>query len=159
MAKGKFHRWLEQEGLTLIEGWARKGLTDVQISHNMGISVTTLSDWKKRFPTISKTLKKGKEVADFEVENALYKRALGYTIEELTVEDSEKDGHKEKRVQRHIPADVTAQIYWLKNRNPEFWRDKPKEVKETEQIEDDGLLDALKADTELFEDGDDSEES
>ena len=77
MAKGKYQRWLEPDGLTLLEGWARDGLTDEQIAHNMGISTATLYDWKNKFQDISEALKKGKEVVDIQVKNALLKRALG----------------------------------------------------------------------------------
>ena len=78
MAKGKYEYWLTSEGLLLLEGWARDGLTDEQIAHNMGISRSTLNQWKEKYPDISDTLKKGKEVVDRQVENALLKRALGY---------------------------------------------------------------------------------
>ena len=70
MAKGKYEKWIKPEGLILLEGWARDGLTDEQIAHNMNISTTTLYDWKNKYPVISDTLKKGKEVVDYEVENA-----------------------------------------------------------------------------------------
>lgn len=84
MAKGKYEQWLTQEGLILIEGWARDGLTDEQVAHNIGISRSTLNEWKKKYPDISDALKRGKEVVDRQVENALLKRALGYQFEEET---------------------------------------------------------------------------
>ena len=58
MAKGKYEKWLKEEGLTILEGWARNGLTDDQIAHNMGIRRETLYEWKKKYPNISNTLKK-----------------------------------------------------------------------------------------------------
>lgn len=81
MAKGKYEKWLEPDGLLLLQSWARDGLTDEQIAGNMGISHTTLYEWRKKYPNISEALKKGKEVVDVEVENALYKRAIGYDYE------------------------------------------------------------------------------
>lgn len=114
MAKGKYEKWLTPEGLTLLEGWARMGLTDEQIAHNVGISRSTLSEWKIKFADISDALKKGKEVADFQVENALFKSALN--------------------------GNVTAQIFWLKNRQPKSWRDSPQQ---TEEHQDDGFIAAL----------------
>ena len=125
MAKGKYQQWLEPEGLTLLEGWARDGLTDEQIAGNIGINTSTLYDWKNKFPKISEALKKGKEVVDIQVENALLKRALGYEFQETRVEKSDKDGTKIIQILKHIPADTTAQIFWLKNRRPDKWRDKP----------------------------------
>ena len=125
VANGKYQQWLEPEGLTLLEGWARDGLTDEQIAGNIGINTSTLYDWKNKFPKISEALKKGKEVVDIQVENALLKRALGYEFQETRVEKSDKDGTKIIQILKHIPADTTAQIFWLKNRRPDKWRDKP----------------------------------
>ena len=125
MAKGKYQEWLEPDGLLLLEGWARDGLTDEQIAGNVGITATTLYEWKNRFPEISEALKKGKEVVDIQVENALLKRALGYDYQEQRIEKSEKDGTKIIQTIKHVPADTTAQIFWLKNRRPDKWRDKP----------------------------------
>lgn len=120
MAKGKYEYWLTSEGLTLLEGWARDGLTDKQISANIGISRSTLNAWKVQYPDISDTLKKGKEVVDRQVENALLKRALGYRYDEVTMEN----GIETKRVTKEVVPDTTAQIFWLKNRMREVWADR-----------------------------------
>ncbi|MEK1833267.1 helix-turn-helix domain-containing protein [Priestia megaterium] len=61
MAKGKYEKWITEEGLVLLEGWARDGLTDEQIAHNVGVSRSTLNDWKKKYPDISDALKKEKK--------------------------------------------------------------------------------------------------
>ncbi len=130
MAKGKYEQWLEPEGLLLLESWARDGLTDEQMAKNMGICRDTLIQWKKRFPDISDTLKKGKEVVDIQVENALLKRALGYTWDEVTrgVQENPLTGENElvitRTVTRDVPPDTTALIFWLKNRRPDLWREK-----------------------------------
>lgn len=124
MAKSKAVEWLEQDKLTLLEGWARDGLTDEQIAHNMGIRRETLYDYKNKYPNISNALKKGKEVVDIEVENAMLKRALGYTVKIVEQKiDKFGDVHNCER-DVHIPGDVTAQIFWLKNRKRQQWRDK-----------------------------------
>ena len=102
MAKGKYEYWLSPEGVLLIEGWARDGLTDEQIAHNMGISVKTLWVWKNKYSKVCNALKKGKEVIDYKVENALLNSAL--------------------------EGNTTAQIFWLKNRRPDKWRDKINDV-------------------------------
>ena len=124
MAKGKYQRWLTSEGLTLLEGWARDGLTDDQIAKNCGVSRSTLAQWKISFPDISDALKKGKEIVDYEVENALLKRALGYETQEKRMETSMKDGIKTVIIKKQVPADPTAAIFWLKNRRPDKWRDR-----------------------------------
>ncbi|MCD7753895.1 MAG: helix-turn-helix domain-containing protein [Clostridiales bacterium] len=100
----KYPQWLTPEGLTLIEGWAREGLTDEQIAANMGVCRDTLIQWKKSYGDISDALKKGKEVVDYQVENAL----LGAALE----------------------GNVTACIFWLKNRRPDKWRDRPERTGE-----------------------------
>ncbi|MBA9087485.1 transcriptional regulator with XRE-family HTH domain [Fontibacillus solani] len=130
MAKGKYQDWLTDEGLLKLEAWARNGLTDEQIADNIGISRSTLSEWKKKYSDISDTLKKGKEVVDIQVENALLKRALGYEFTEKTKErmiDAESGEFKlitTKEVVKEVVGDTTAQIFWLKNRKPDIWRDR-----------------------------------
>lgn len=124
MAKGKFSAWLEPDNLTRLEAWARDGLTLEQIAHNIGCSRETLRQWMNIYPAISAALKRGREVVDIEVENALLKRALGYSYEETMIEDS-PDGRKTRVTTKFIPPDTTAQIFWLKNRRPSKWRDKP----------------------------------
>lgn len=122
MAKGKYEYWITPEGLIKLEGWARDGLTDEQIAKNIGITAKTLYEWKNRFSNICESLKKGKEVVDRQVENALLKRALGYQYVERTEEVSD-NGIKVKTTVKEVVPDVTAQIFWLKNRKSE-WRDK-----------------------------------
>ena len=124
MANGKYEYWLTPDGLLLLEAWARDGLIDEDIAHNVGISPATLYEWKKRFPEISEALKRGKEVVDIQVENALFKRAMGYEYEETKIIISEKDGRRVETVKKQMPPDTTAQIFWLKNRKPEKWRDR-----------------------------------
>lgn len=124
MVQAKYKEWLTKEGLIKIEGWARDGLTDEQIAHNIGISRKTLADWKNKYGDISDTLKKGKEVVDIQVENALLKRALGYEFVEVTKELTETGLIVTKKVTKQQAPDTTAAIFWLKNRKPNEWRDK-----------------------------------
>lgn len=135
MAKGKYEQWLTEEGLLKLESWARDGLTDKQIAQNIGITEQTLNNWKKSYPSFFESLKRGKEVVDVQVENALLKRALGYTYDEVTRErvldydpttGQVTGSHMEvtKKVTKEVQGDTTAQIFWLKNRRPEQWRDK-----------------------------------
>lgn len=116
--------WLSEDKLLLIEGWARDGLSDEQIAHNIGIRRETLWDWKKKYSHISNSLKKGKEVVDFQVENALLKRALGYEYEEVTTEEDSDGRIKTKRTTKMVLPDTIAQIFWLKNRKPDKWKDR-----------------------------------
>lgn len=121
MAKPKYEKWLEAENLILLEGWARAGLTDEQIAEKIGVSRSTLNEWKNKYPDISDTLKKGKEVVDFQVENALLSSALS--------------------------GNTTAQIFWLKNRKPNVWRDKLKDETDKTALEKlDDILNEVKQD-------------
>lgn len=124
MARGKYVEWLEPDKLLIIEGWARDGLTDEQIAKNMGINVKTLYVWKNTHDPIRNALKKGKEVVDREVENALLKRALGYEYTETKIEKEFGEVVKETTTIKQVVPDTTAQIFWLKNRKPAEWRDK-----------------------------------
>lgn len=98
MAKTTYKDWEAEEKIWLLQGWARNGLTNEQIASNMDIVVSTLWEWRKKSPKISNALKIGKDEADIQVENALYKAAL--------------------------EGNTTAMIFWLKNRRSKEWRDK-----------------------------------
>ena len=141
MAKARYDAWLTADGLLKLEAWARDGLTNEQIAHNMGLNVSTLYAWLNKHNDILEALKRGKEVVDIEVENALLKRAKGYKYDEITQElvtikdgaghivtDADGTAIRElkttKVVTKDVAPDTTAQIYWLKNRKPKEWRDK-----------------------------------
>lgn len=141
--KGKYYTHVEPK-LFLVECWARDGLTDEQIAKNLGIAYSTFKDYKNKHSAFSAALKKGKEVVDFEVENALLKRALGYKYNEITQEPVEVgEGitmlQTTKIVTKQVAPDTTAQIFWLKNRKPDKWRDRPK----AETDEANGMLEDL----------------
>lgn len=112
--------WLSEDKLLLLEGWARDGLSDEQIAHNIGIVSSTYYEWKKKHKEISEALKKGKEVVDFQVENALLKNALGYKYAEQAVT---RDGDV-VTVEKYMAPNTVAQIFWLKNRKPDKWKDR-----------------------------------
>lgn len=140
MAKGKIEYWLTDEGRSLITFWAKKGLSEDEIAHNMCISRSTLNNWKKHHEKIKLALNEGKKAANYIVENALFKRATGYEYYEEFEELKENDetGIKEltvvKRVKKHIAPDTVAQIYWLNNRMPKYWRNKPKDEVENSGV-------------------------
>lgn len=136
IAKGKYEYWLTPEGLLKLEGWARDGLTDEQIAKNMGINVKTLWTWKNKHDPICNALKRGKEVVNRQVENALLRKALGDTIvlkKPIKTKEVLYENGKRVKETEHIEIvdeevlltpDTTAQIFWLKNRKPDKWRDK-----------------------------------
>lgn len=136
MEMAKYEKWLEQEGLLLIECWARDGLTDEQIAGNMGVSRSTLNSWKDRYPDILDALKKGKEIVDRQVENALLKRALGYEYEEIKEKYEFGELSERTVTKKQVAPDTTAQIFWLKNRKPKDWRDKQERLDNTAEDND-----------------------
>lgn len=116
MTNKNLSEWLEPDSLVLLESYARDGLTDEEIAEKVGITVRTLYRWQKHSVTnadgeltypIKEALRKGKELPDRKVENALLNKALS--------------------------GDVTAMIFWLKNRRPDRWSDKPKQSYETSE--------------------------
>lgn len=116
MAKSKWDG--VKDKLILVEGWARDGLTNEQIAENLNIGKTTFYKLLKEYPELSEHLKKGKEVVDYEVENALLKNALN--------------------------GNITAQIFWLKNRKPKQWKDKVEVEDESNKETLDKLDEVLK---------------
>lgn len=125
-----------------IEGWARDGLIDKQIAKNLGVAYSTFRLYVKEYSALSAILKRGKEVVDREVENALLKSAKGYHYTEETVTNQ----GNVVEVKKWEKANTTAQIFWLKNRKPAEWRDK-KDVEHSGDIQInklDSILEQLK---------------
>jgi hypothetical protein len=133
---GKIQDWLTEDGLLQIQGWARDGLSLENIAHNIGINVSTFYEWKKKKPEIREALKKGAAPADVIVENALYKRATGYkTIERKKIKLPDGTTRVEV-IEKEVPPDTTAGIFWLANRKPERWKRKQVNEIRLEEIED-----------------------
>lgn len=106
--ESRLNEWEKPDKLLLIIGWKRNGLTDVEIATNIGIKPRTLYDWRSKSPHIMHALKKGKEAANFQVENALYKKA--------------------------IEGNVTAMIFYLKNNWRGKYSDSPKTEEENQLV-------------------------
>lgn len=129
MATIKMSDWETPEALELIQSWARNGTIDKDIAHRIGVSENTFCRWKKRSPAILGALKQSKPYADAKVESALFRSALGYSYTEVTRERDETGAMVvTKEVEKIVKPSTTAQIYWLKNRLPEIWRDHPELV-------------------------------
>ena len=137
MAKGKYQRWLEPDGLLLLRAWARDGLSNDQIAKKIGVSRSTLQAWKVDFPDFSDALARGREPYDVEVENAMHDLCLGYTAKvhktfKLRHVEYDDLGHKVREWETlgtgidevHVPANVNAQKFWLANRRPDVWRER-----------------------------------
>lgn len=113
------------------------GATDAQLANFFNVCVATINNWKNDFPEFLDSVKKGKEIADAKVARMLFDRATGAVIktqQAIKIKDSQfnSEGRKvseEERIEvvdlvQEVPPDTTAAIFWLKNRNPEMWRDK-----------------------------------
>ena len=109
------------------------GATDDALADFFSIAVSTLNKWKKDHPEFMESLKSGKQIADANVAQSLYNRALGYTTKETKIASFEGRITDALDVDKHYPPDPTSAIFWLKNRQPALWRDKPAEEVEQEQ--------------------------
>jgi hypothetical protein len=110
-----------------IAAWARQGLVDTDIAYNLGIATSTFYRWKNEHKEFRESLKISKKVANERVKNALYQRATGYDYDEVTEDTSYEDGKpvtRTKTTTKQVAPDPTAIIFWLKNRDPEKWRDR-----------------------------------
>lgn len=127
MARPNIYEQKIKDKLAAVQGWARNGLTCEQMANNLGVSLTTFYKYQALETEFANAIKKGKEVVDFEVENALLKRALGYSYVEVKEEIEQGIVTKRTRTVKQVPPDVGAAAFWLKNRKPTEWRDR-KEV-------------------------------
>ena len=138
-----------QPKLALVTGWCRRGLTKEQISENLGISVQSFDNYMRRYEEFAQAVDKGKEEVEIHIENALVKRALGYSYREVTRErkqvENPETGEMEyklvvtKSVTKHVVPDVGAQQYYLEHRAPKRWERVPQQYLDSNAINKDIL--------------------
>lgn len=133
----------DEENLLRIQGWARDGLDDKQIAEHIGYSAAHFSVLKGRTPKLSNALKKGRAPLDTIVESTMYRRAVGMSInveqafkcKEVSYDENgnrhETEVIKTVTLKQELPPDTTAQIFWLKNRKPDYWNKQPIRIDET----------------------------
>ena len=131
MAKGKYEKWRTEDGLLLLKGWARDGLTDEEIAKKMHVSCSTFYEWQKKYSDISEALKNGREPVDVILEDTAFERATQWkTVKEITKElkfDRESGETKlmvTKEVEKRVPPDSTLLIFLMKNRMKDKYGDK-----------------------------------
>ncbi len=113
-----------------VEEWYSKGATDAEVARNLSVGLSNYYRYKARFRYLREAVKRGSDVATDAVEAALFKRAMGYTVEEVHTESFAEEAKDKKRrskvtkITKHIAGDVGAQAFWLKNRRPELWKDR-----------------------------------
>jgi hypothetical protein len=103
---------------------ALMGKTNDEIAAALEVTSETLNQWRKQFPEFSDAIKKNKDQADSVIVASLYERAKGYEYTEISVKDDPEKGRITTTTTKHVSPDVTAQIFWLKNRQSKDWRDK-----------------------------------
>lgn len=118
--------WLEEDNLMLLECWARDGYTFQDIANRIGIAVSTLRMWRMQYEDIDNALKKGREIIDYKVENALLKSALGYHTKEVKVTTTIRYGKTVETIKevtdKEQAPNVSAIQCWLYNRLPNKWK-------------------------------------
>lgn len=155
--RNKFEFWLTEEGLTLLEGWARDGLTDQDIAQQCKVSRSTLSEWKRKYIEIDEALKSGKDIADYNVERSLYKKCVGhyakieqaFKCKEVYYDENgnrcERETIQVAEVDKFIAPDTMAIAIWLNNRRPDKWRrNAGKEELDKEKFEHEKKIDSKK---------------
>lgn len=126
----KSDKILTEKKLIKISEWVNAGMTDADIANNLGIAYSTFREWVKKHDELSAVLKINKDSVDDNVERSLYQRAIGYAYDEVTKERVINSETKQvelvvtKIVTKTVIPDTTAQIFWLKNRRPDVWREK-----------------------------------
>ena len=139
MRNNKYIKWKECYGLESIRRLAEEGLSDDEIAIRSGIGVPLFRRWKKRCSEFAAAIALGRSASDYAVIEALYKKAVGYNVSvaktyKLKHVDYDPDTGKKIREyeelatavdESYIPPDLRAETFWLKNRQPDRWQDKP----------------------------------
>lgn len=125
--ESKVDEWLTEDSLYLIKCWSRDGVTVTAMAETMGIAPKTLNEWKNTYPEIAEAMSRGREIVDYKVESALYKRAIGCKVKEVKtiVSPQDKDGNRPVRIEtteKELPPDTTACLAWLNNRRTDKWK-------------------------------------
>lgn len=125
--------WTTGYNRTLLEGWARDGLSIEQIAKNIGVDDSTVYRWMKRNAEFCEIIKNNKEVSIYEVENALHKSAVGFWYDEVTYYRDPDTGEmiEGKRIHKFMKPDPTSVIFTLKTQKPEKYSQR--ENKTTEE--------------------------
>lgn len=133
----------------IAEGYARRGLSDADIAKNLGISLDAYYRYQKLYSEFYEAIRRGKRPANIIVENALYKRCVGFEYDEVTQEigkdEKGKQVVKKKIVKKHIVPDINAIRFWLTNREPELWKNIREDIEDGKTDYKDQLIEYLSA--------------
>ena len=139
--------WLEEDNLMLLEAWARDGYTMEDIANRIGIDRSTIYDWQTKYPEIAQALRRGREIVDYMVENALLKSALGYKTKEVKVTTVMRYGKvvettKEVTDKEQAP-NVSAIQMWLYNRSKDKWKNMNAKQNMFEEMQEDSSIEVI----------------
>ena len=160
--KSLAEEWITEDGLLLLEGFARDGMTDKDIAQTkIGVAEVTFTRWKERYPTILNALKKGRAPVAEKIEKSLYDLCQVQTyvdiVEEITEHpDGTQTKHKRKTT-RQVPPNPTAIIFALRNLKRHRWSNNPEALTTPDEVGDDGFIDALNGTAEADWEEDDEE--
>ena len=146
--QGAYKVWCEKYGFDLLRALSEEGLSDPEIASRCGLSLDSFARWKRRYPKFRDAVEMGRREADFSVEEALYKKATGYSVKTSKTHKLKRidydpvTGKKLKEYEElalgvdesYVPPDLKAEIFWLKNRLPLRWNEKDS----AEPCEDEG---------------------
>ena len=104
---------------------ASQGANKTQMCRHLGLLVDDFTQFCKEYDALDAVVQEGRAVADGFVENAVFKRATGYTAPaEESVTENPDGSVTIKKTTKHLAPDVAAATFWLKNRKPDEWSDK-----------------------------------
>lgn len=160
MAKNQYEKWLERFGLESVRRLAEEGLSDEEIAMRSALDLRTYRRWMKKNPDFAEAVALGRSGADYAVVKSLYKKAVGYNVAvnktyKLKRVDYDPDTGKKLREyeelatgveETHVPADLRAETFWLKNRQADRWSDKPERGERDSDAEGYGLVEIPEAD-------------
>ena len=150
----KYERFLEEVGLEDLREMSAAGLSNSEIAQRLEIDDRTFRRWRKKHSEFEEAIALGRGNADFKVVSALYKKATGYNVSlnktfKLKKIDYDPDTGKKVREyeelatgvdETHVPADLRAETFWLKNRRGESWSDRPERQAGDDEDETGGIV-------------------
>ena len=160
MAKSKYESWLEVFGLEYIRRLAEEGLSDEEIAIRSSLDLKIFRRYKRQYPEFAEAIAIGRASADYEVVRSLYKKATGYNVSlnktyKLKRVDYDPDTGKKLREyeelatgveETHVPADLRAETFWLKNRQSDRWSDRPERTGYDGESDAGGVIELPEAD-------------
>jgi hypothetical protein len=132
------------------------GATDQELADFFEVDVRTIYRWKHDQDDFCQALKSGKGVADERVERSLYQRAIGYEQDEVKIfMPASSPAPVYAPFRAKVAPDVTAAIFWLKNRRRDEWRDK----QEVDHTSSDGSMTPQRVELVALKPNDDGTDS